>query len=593
MQPRHITYLILAALLPLLTACKGSRSAAGTTDPIMPGRTLSYEDSRRFDAYFLESLRQREKGNYDAQYELLTRALAVNPDAAEALYETALLKLSFGGFDDTTHRAEGEAMLHRAVALAPDNPTYKETLANQMAREGNYAGAINLYKTMVQHHPTTDNITALIALQEESADFAGAIESITRLEEIEGKNERYSLEKFRLYTQLGDNEHAYAAIEDLCAEYPGDLRYRVLMGDLYQQNGYNEMALAIYRDVLAVEPDNAYGQISLLAYYKKIGQDSLYHALVEEVVLNPAATGEAKTEALRGYMADNLQAGADSTAVMRLFSRALAMPQENRSLAELCVYYMMMRGMPEKDIKPVLEKLLETEPDYTPARMSLLNILLKKGDMKAVARLCHDGALYNPAEPVFYYYEAAALMQNEQNAEALERLQRGEEYIGEDTDREFASDYQSMLGDLYHATGDTRQAFSAYEKALGMKSDNIMCLNNYAYFLSLTGERLDDAATMSRRTVEAEPDNAIYLDTYAWILHAQRNYREARTYIDRALEKTPEEKGNASIFDHAGDIYYRCGERTQAVRFWVKALSLYETAKERAAVRNKVKRRRL
>ena len=63
---------------------------------------------------------------------------------------------------------------------------------------------------MIGKRPDVDRLTVLVGLQEESADFEGAIESITRLEQIEGKSERLSIEKFRLYNELGDNEHAYA-----------------------------------------------------------------------------------------------------------------------------------------------------------------------------------------------------------------------------------------------------------------------------------------------------------------------------------------------------------------------------------------------
>lgn len=578
-------------LLPALASCAAHRSAGPQAPPAMPARTPGYAAQRRFDTYFAEALRQRGRGNFDAERELLGRALAVNPDAPEALYEAAMLELSLESFADTTHRARGEAMLHRAVALAPGNLHYKEALAMQKARTGDYAAAIRLYKEMVAKEPGTEYLTTLAALQEEAADFAGAIETIGRLEELEGKNERYSLEKFRLYTQLSDNEHAYAAIEDLCAEYPADLRYRVLMADLYQQNGYNEMALAIYRDVLDKEPDNAYGQISLLAYYKQTGADSLYRAMVEEVVLNPQATQEARTEAMRGYMTDNLQTGADSTAVLRLFRKALAMPQENRTLAELCVYYMMLRQMPDHDVAPVLETLLGTEPDYDPARMSLLNIALRQGNTRRAAELCHEGTLYSPGEVTYYYYEAAALSRDGLDRQAIERLKAGQEHIGQETPPELASDYEALLGDLLHGSGDVAAAFEAYARALEYKSDNVLCLNNYAYFLALQGERLEDAEAMSRRAVEAEPDNAIYLDTYAWIMHTGGHAEQARDCIDRAVAAAEESSTYASIFDHAGDIYNRCGERTQAVRFWTKALALYDEPAARAAVKNKMKRR--
>lgn len=153
---------------------------------------------------------------------------------------------------------------------------------------------------------------------------------------------------------MKDDEHAYQAIEDLCAEYPLDLRYRVLLGDLYDQHGYHEQALDIYRDVLTAEPDNSYAQISLLAYYKAAEADSLYLDLLRRVVLNPHTQTGARIEAMRGYAADNLQRKADSIPVLKLFHEVLAQPQESRDMAELYASYVAERNMPTDSLLAAL-----------------------------------------------------------------------------------------------------------------------------------------------------------------------------------------------------------------------------------------------
>lgn len=79
---------------------------------------------------------------------------------------------------------------------------------------------------------------------------------------------------------------------------------------------------------------------------------------------------------------------------------------------------------------------------------------------------------------------------------------------------------------------DKQASYEAYEQALSFNPNNLMCLNNYAYFLSLDGQRLDYAAAMSRRTINAEPTNATFLDTYAWILSCKSNTRR-HTSISR------------------------------------------------------------
>ena len=388
----------------LFGACSSSRKAGEAGPAVRVARpeapALPYEVQRRFDELFLEAVRQKEKGNYDAEHELLEGALRVHPDAPEALYEMALLKISFSGSADSLRRAAGEEMLCRAVELAPDNEYYKEALGSYYAQRRSFDKAVELYEELAAGNPSSENLSMLVGLYEETDNYQGAIRTLERLEKIEGKSETYSVEKFKIYTQMGDNQHAYAAIEDLCAEYPADLRYRVLLGDLYRQNGYNEMALAIYRDVLTLEPENSFAQLSLLAYHNTSGEDSLYNDLVRKVVLNPQTRPEAKVEVMKSFSADNLRRGEDSTRVLSLFKEALEQPQESRELAELYAYYIMSVKMPVDSLAPVMRRILDIEPDYSRARLQLLQILLRKDDMKAVAELCRDGRIYDPSQIV-------------------------------------------------------------------------------------------------------------------------------------------------------------------------------------------------
>lgn len=49
---------------------------------------------------------------------------------------------------------------------------------------------------------------------------------------------------------------------------------------------------------------------------------------------------------------------------------------------------------------------------------------------------------------------------------------------------------------------------------------------------------------MSAQCIKLEPDNATYLDTYAWIFFVQGNYTLAKIYIESALEKIRQKAPN-------------------------------------------------
>ena len=74
---------------------------------------------------------------------------------------------------------------------------------------------------------------------------------------------------------------------------------------------------------------------------------------------------------------------------------------------------------------------------------------------------------------------------------------------------------------------------------------------------------------MSKKTVEAEPDNATYLDTYAWILHLQGRDKDAKPYFKHAMLYGG--KDSAVIMDHYAEVLYALGEYDLAQVYWSQA----------------------
>ena len=93
----------------------------------------------------------------------------------------------------------------------------------------------------------------------------------------------------------------------------------------------------------------------------------------------------------------------------------------------------------------------------------------------------------------------------------------------------------SIIGDTYHAMGNWRKAYKTYEKALKLDPRNCPVLNNYAYYLSQQKRRLCKAERMSAITIEEQPDNATYLDTYGWILFIRGKAEKAKPYFKHAM----------------------------------------------------------
>ena len=134
------------------------------------------------------------------------------------------------------------------------------------------------------------------------------------------------------------------------------------------------------------------------------------------------------------------------------------------------------------------------------------------------------------------------------------------------------SQFYSYLADCYYNMDSVQQAFSMFDRVLEMNPDDILVLNNYAYYLSLRNENLSLAEKMSSKAVSMESDNSTYLDTYAWVLYKRGDYSQAKFYIKLAIEKTKEPSG--VLYEHYGDILYRSGNKDEAMKMWKKAFEL-------------------
>ena len=222
---------------------------------------------------------------------------------------------------------------------------------------------------------------------------------------------------------------------------------------------------------------------------------------------------------------------------------------------------------------------MAAKPEYSQIRIKLLQYCITKNLEDETAKLCEDGIQYEPENLVYYFYGGLAQFSLKKKERSAETLKKGTALIGGNTNTELASDLYALLGDVYHELGKDTLCFQAYDSALVYKDDNINALNNYAYFLSLKKRDLEKAAAMSLKTIKAQPKSATYLDTYAWVLFEQGRYAEAATFIEEALKNILSEKGNASIYEHAGDIYAIQGKTNEALAMWRKAKSAGGDAK--------------
>ena len=170
-----------------------------------------------------------------------------------------------------------------------------------------------------------------------------------------------------------------------------------------------------------------------------------------------------------------------------------------------------------------------------------------------------------PNQAPLWFYKGVGHLQKKQPQQAVQALEHGRRLAAGNVEQQ--SQFDSQLGDAYQEMKEYAKSDAAYDAVLTTDPDNYAVLNNYSYYLSLRGEKLDKAKEMAGRTVAKFPDNDTYLDTYAWVLYKQKDYAGARPNLEKASKTTKD----ASILEHYGDVLWQLGDHAGAVAAWQRA----------------------
>ena len=570
MNKKNSIWLLVAVWT--LVSCGTVKSTREKPAVALAQSSLTPEQQRKYDYFFLEAMRLKEKKDYASAFGLLQHCLDIHPNAASALYEVSQYYMFL------RQVPQGQEALEKAVANAPDNYWYSQGLASLYQQQNELDKAVTLLEQMVVRFPAKqDPLFNLLDLYGRQEKYDEVISTLNRLEKRMGKNEQLSMEKFRIYLQMKDDKKAFQEIESLVQEYPMDMRYQVILGDVYLQNGKKQEAYDVYQKVLAAEPDNPMAIFSMASYYKQTGQEELYQQQLDTLLLNKKVTPDTKVGVMRQMIVENEQADKDSTQIIALFDRIMKQEQDDPQIPMLYAQYLLSKKM-ESESVPVLEQVVDLDPTNKAARMMLIGAAAKKEDYKQIIKVCEPGIEATPDALEFYYYLAVAYNQAEKPDSVISICTRALEHKTADGKKEIVSEFYSILGDMYHTQKQMKEAYAAYDSALVYNPSNIGALNNYAYYLSVERRDLDKAEEMSYKTVKAEPNNATYLDTYAWILFEKGNYAEARIYIDNAMKSEGGDESDV-IVEHCGDIYYMTGDVDGALTYWKKALEMGSESK--------------
>lgn len=525
---------------------------------------LDEKSQLEFDYSFMEGVRCKITGDFQAAIGWYDNCLKINPESAVVKYEIASILMANQDYNGALQLAR------EAVAGNPGNMWYKVLLATVLQNKSMIEEACNVYADIIAKYPDKEEFYLMEAgLYASVEKWQKAIEVYDRYEAQNGITEAASIEKIKLYTKLNDVKKASNELVKLIKKYPEKDEYLSLLAELYFNYNQDKKGLQILDRLLKADPDNGFVHFYLADYYRDKKQPNevekhMKSALLSDnidngykiqyilrLILNPDTTLVSDTE-LDTYVDLLMSKYSDDLSVRALYSDFL---KKDNKLQEA---------------KKELEFILSKDKNNYLIWEELLLICNETMDTIGMYQTGTEAIKYFPDQPLPYALSGISLMMQKDFQAAMPFFKKGVELTGDKL--ELKAQFYSYLADCYYNLDSVQQAFDMFDQVLLVNPDDALVLNNYAYYLSLRNEKLELAERMSSKAIALEPENGTYLDTYAWVLYMRGEYSQARYYMKLAIEKTKEPSG--VLYEHYGDVLYRSGNKEEALKMWKKALEL-------------------
>lgn len=572
---KKITFLIYIVLI--FSSCASNKKiSTRATVPV----NLTEEEQRNFDFSFYEGLRLKEEGLYAEAMNAFLACKKIDSLDAGLLVEISFIHLSSG------KKEEALSTMQQALAMEPENWWYNTHLIKLYAQQKQFPEAIKIGEQLLKKNPYKEAVyNILIPLYKETNRFNDAINLYDRLEKITGTNEVISFDKMRLYMALNSPKKAAQEVDKLILKFPGENRFQILKGDMLIQQGQKEKAFELYQSILLNDPQNPYVFISLSDYYKVTGNADKSMEYIILALKSGQLDISTKMEILGQHIESLIRANGKIEETEALFKLLIDYhPLEESVHSYYASFLQYMKR--EEDAAAVYESMLNLNSKNAQTWFSLMQVYFSKQTYPKVVEVADRAIAATDDNLIFYFYKGITYELMELFPEAFSAHTKALTLFKEGEKPELKSDFYAHLGDIYLKFEKKDSAFIAYDEAIKLNPNNIIALNNYAYYLSIEKTDLQKAERMSAKTIEKEPKNSTYLDTYAWIFYQQGNYSLAKFYIERAIDNLKEKQESGVILEHYGDILWMTRENdAKALETWKKA---YDSGYQTEALKNKI-----
>jgi tetratricopeptide (TPR) repeat protein len=498
---------------------------------------------------FTEATRYMIYQYYNQAAGLYKKCLEYNPGSAAIKYQLSKIYYRTGFIE------EAKRMGIEAWNSEKQNRWYLLNLITIYQTTNKTDSAILFTKELIGLEPErAENYFNVAILYQISGEYRKSLKLLEQIEKHFGKSMEVLTLKYSVYQSMKDHKQAVSQLYSAHEKYPDNLSVVGMMAEFYRDSGVQDSASKYYDDLLRGDnrdPLSVFSYIDYLVVFIRYNEAMQYFTnSMNKQIINREQTA--------GYFMNKLEEDNKILEHKQFYDSALdyfdSISKDDLRISALYVDYQLKIRNYTNAAEKLKEMMVLNERNYriweqllfTENIMNQYDSLLIYGE-RAIA-IFED-------QPLPYLYTGIAYLQKKNYSMALKTMEKGYQFAD---NKNISLQYCIFIAEAYNGVPNREKSFEFYKKALSIDSANILVMNNYAYFLAIEGKDLKRAEYMSRQTIKKERSNAIYLDTYAWILYKMKRNLRAKCYIRKAMKHGG--GSDAEVTEHYSIILKKQGE---------------------------------
>lgn len=547
--------ILVVLILLAVSSASAQRKSKKNADKEVSAESNS--DSK-FQHFYFQGLREYGLGNYEKAKKAFDQCEELDPNEPGLHYQLSKTLWQMG---------DKEAALQYAKSgfkLMPENEDMYQYCLEKLLNIRDFEQAVGITESYMTSLPSGSKKIRYSKKLAEYLERAGksdeAIKVFKDLEFQANEKGQYALDRMRIYMRQNAYEDALGELDLLLEVSPNSVDYNYKKGRVLNLLGREQEALKIFDRVLEIDASHSKSlfessrilldsnpELAIDRYAKAFASDDVNMADKVNAYNSAMAQGITKQQAL-ALALTIVETHPDDATVNKLVSDAYL---ELGNKAKAVEY---------------LEKTVELVPNNYNYITDFISLLYDVGNHEKLRSYSMLALELYPSQPALYLFNGIANMELEDYENAQIMLETGRAYVLGKT--ALKESFDLSLADLHFQMGDMDKASSIFDGLLKDNSENATVLNNYAYFLARSNERLNDAEKMSKKAIALEGENASFLDTYGWVLFVKKDYKGALSWLERALALDP---NSGEILEHCGDANIQLGNVDRALEYWNKA----------------------